>query len=277
MKETKYINLSPKECIELYKTEVKRNKISSIVTLVIMFCVTFGLVMTTKQYWLNIIGMLFAFAVYLTYKGRGVKAFDDLKNIYFVDCDPEKWLKVLDFLLEENPDERYHNTFCMYRADAYFGLGEYENMRSNLSSMRDETRDAAFEMSRIALWENYFFKVGDEKGMNFCLKEFMRIRNEMKIPKQMQSAIHEMEDIRNLHRSILKSDWEETIRIAERRMATSIPAIQTTYRFYIARAYRALGRLDRAKGFFEIVAETRGTLYIKKVAKEELAKMEVSS
>lgn len=66
MKETKYINLSPKECIELYKTEVKRNKISSIVTLVIMFCVTFGLVMTTKQYWLNIIGMLFAFAVYLT-------------------------------------------------------------------------------------------------------------------------------------------------------------------------------------------------------------------
>ena len=36
--------------------------------------------------------------------------------------------------------------------------------------------------------------------MNFCLKEFMRIRNEMKIPKQMQSAIHEMEDIRNLHR-----------------------------------------------------------------------------
>ena len=75
----------------------------------------------------------------------------------------------------------------------------------------------------------------------------------MKIPKQMQSAIHEMEDIRNLHRSILKSDWEETIRIDKRRMATSIPAMQTTYRFYIARAYRVLGRLDRVKEFFKIM------------------------
>lgn len=263
-----YRNLSPEECINLYKKIIKSGKMKSISILIIMFCVTLGMTVITGKYQINILGMFLAIIVFFMYKGMGFKAFEELKSIYFVDCDPEKWLKVLDLLLSENPDERLHNTFCMYRADVYFGLGDYEKMRRNLSDMKDEKMDVTTEMSRIALWENYFFEIGDEKGMNFCLKEFQKIKNERKIPKRLLGAMHEMEDIRNLHRSILKKDWEETIRISEKRMDTSIPAMKISYKYYMGKAYKALGEDEKANTLLREVISDGGTLNVAALAKE---------
>lgn len=273
MNRSKYFGLSAGESMEQYKAEIKRNKVSSVVILCVVFALTLGLVIFTGKYMINLAGMLLTVLIYFSYKGRNIKSFEDLRGIYFIDCDPEKWLAVLDLLVDENPNPGFHNTFCMYRADAYFGIGEYERMKDNLSAMKAEQVDLTMDMSRIALWENYFFKMRDEKGMDYCLKEFSRIRTEKKIPKRMYGAINEMEDIRNLHRAILREDWEEVIRIVKKRMSASIPAMQMNYRYYLGMAYKNLGEKIKARNLFEEVVALGGTLKTVSMAREALVDM----
>lgn len=261
--ESKYKDLSVDESIKKYSTNLRLIAILGILAVMIDAFLVFA-----NKINLGIYGISIFLILYIVFIFRNIN-WMNLNHILYTDCDPQKYLELLNILEKRDKKKRAFNTLNLSKAYGYYYTNELDLMKECLYKVNFKRQNIKILLVTINLWLNYAIKTKNEEIYN---EYYNKLYNIVPKNKKEEDLIEEVKDIIKLNKCIEEKnekEAEELIKKSEQRAKFLFTLVLNN--FYKAQVNLMVGNNEEARKNLEFVIENGNTMY-KKIEAEELLK-----
>lgn len=260
---SKYKELSVEECIKKYSTNLRIIAICGILAVIFDAFLVFSDKINLLVYGVSILAIWYVVFIFKNINWM------NLNHVMYTDCDPKKYIEILNILEKRDTKNRAKSTLNLSKAYAYYYTNELDLMKECLYKVNFKRQNLKVLLVTYNLWLNYAIKAKNEEIYN---EYYNKLYNIVPKNKKEENLIEELKDIVKLNKCIEEKNEKEARELVEKKEKKSkFLFTDVLNNFYKAQVNLMTNNKEEAKKNLEFVIKNGNTMY-KKIEAEELLK-----